>query len=61
MWDVFVSYSTTDAGAAEQLNAWLRAQGVSTFFDRKDLAKGLRWILALEKAIQECGARRPAE
>src|SRR5271170_2812115 len=50
-YDVFVSYSRSDGGPATDLNTWLRAQGLRTFFDRSELSPGLRWIPALEDAI----------
>ena len=50
-YDVFVSYSRSDEVGAAELNGWLRAQGLSTFFDRSELHPGLRWVPALEDAI----------
>jgi hypothetical protein len=50
-YDVFVSYSRTDQALAGRLNDWLRAQGVRTFYDRHELAPGLPWVTALERAI----------
>jgi energy-coupling factor transporter ATP-binding protein EcfA2 len=49
--DVFLSYARSDSGAASELNAWLRGQGFRTFFDRRELSPGLRWVPALEEAI----------
>jgi TIR domain len=49
--DVFLSYSRSDGAAAAELNGWLRARGLRTFFDRSELRPGLRWIPALEEAI----------
>jgi WD40 repeat protein len=49
--DVFLSYSRSDGAAATELNGWLRARGLRTFFDRSELRPGLRWIPALEEAI----------
>src|SRR5271165_6297186 len=49
--DVFVSYARSDGDAAAELNGWLCAQGLSTFFDRSALRPGLRWVPALEEAI----------
>ena len=50
-YDVFLSYARTDAAPAQELAAQLRAHGLRTFFDRRELRPGLRWIAALEEAI----------
>ena len=50
-YDVFLSYARSDGDAAAELNGWLSAQGIKTFFDRKELSPGLRWVPALEDAI----------
>jgi energy-coupling factor transporter ATP-binding protein EcfA2 len=50
-YDVFLSYARDDTRAAAELNGWLRAQGLTTFFDRSALRPGLAWIPALEDAI----------
>ena len=55
-YDVFLSYARSDGAAAAELNGWLRAQGLRTFFDRTELKPGLRWIPALEDAIQRSRA-----
>jgi hypothetical protein len=49
--DVFLSYARSDGAAAKELNSWLCAHGLRTFFDRSELRSGLRWIPALEDAI----------
>src|SRR5262245_24066100 len=54
--DVFLSYARSDGAAAAQLNSWLRARGVRAFFDRSDLRPGLRWVPALEDAINRSDA-----
>jgi nucleotide-binding universal stress UspA family protein len=51
VYDVFVSYAHSDEAAAAELNGWLRAQGLRTFFDRRELRPGLPWVPALEDAI----------
>ena len=50
-YDVFISYAHSDGDVAAELNGWLGAQGLSTFFDRSALRPGLRWVPALEEAI----------
>ena len=50
-YDVFISYARSDSDVAAELNGWLIAQGVSTFFDRSALHPGLPWVPALEEAI----------
>jgi TPR repeat protein len=50
-YDVFLSYARSNGAAAAELNGWLGAQGINTFFDRKELSPGLRWVPALEDAI----------
>jgi energy-coupling factor transporter ATP-binding protein EcfA2 len=54
--DVFLSYAHRDEVEAAELNRWLRAQGLRTFFDRSELRPGLRWLPALEDAIGRSGA-----
>jgi hypothetical protein len=49
--DVFVSYSRADGRHAADIDSALRAQGLKTFFDRRNLAPGLPWVRALEQAI----------
>jgi hypothetical protein len=41
-YDVFVSYSRSDEVGAAELNGWLRAEGLSTFYDRSELRPGIR-------------------
>ncbi|VFU10524.1 conserved protein of unknown function [Methylocella tundrae] len=55
-YDVFLSYARSDGAAAAELNGWLSAQGLRTFFDRSELRPGLRWIPALEDAIGQSDA-----
>ncbi len=50
-YDVFISYAHSDCAAAADLNGWLSDHGVRTFFDRRELRAGLRWVPALEDAI----------
>ena len=50
-YDVLISYAHSDGAAATELNGWLTAQGLTTFFDRSALRPGLRWVPALADAI----------
>jgi energy-coupling factor transporter ATP-binding protein EcfA2 len=50
-YDVFVSYSRADGRHAAEIDSVLRANGLSSFFDRRILAPGLPWVRALEQAI----------
>jgi DNA-binding beta-propeller fold protein YncE len=49
--DVFVSYSRLDWRHATEIDSVLRAKGLKSFFDRRNLAPGLPWVRALEQAI----------
>jgi hypothetical protein len=46
-----VSYSRADWRHAADIDAVLRAKGLKSFFDRRNLAPGLRWVPGLEHAI----------
>jgi len=50
-YDVFVSYSRADWRHAADIDSVLRAKGLRSFFDRRNLAAGLPWVRALEQAI----------
>jgi energy-coupling factor transporter ATP-binding protein EcfA2 len=50
-YDVFVSYSRADWQHAAEIDSVLRANGLRSFFDRRNLAPGLPWVRALEQAI----------
>jgi hypothetical protein len=50
-YDVFISYSRLDSRHATELDSILRAKGLKSFFDRRNLAPGLPWVRALEQAI----------
>jgi TPR repeat protein len=50
-YDVFVSYARADSRRAAEIDSVLRAHGLKSFFDRRNLAPGLPWIRALEEAI----------
>jgi hypothetical protein len=54
--DALISYAHSDGGAAGELNGWLCAQGLSTFFDRRELRPGLSWVPAHEDAIGRSNA-----
>jgi hypothetical protein len=51
IYDVFVSYSRADSLHAKDIDSALRANGLKSFFDRRNLDPGLPWVRALEKAI----------
>jgi hypothetical protein len=50
-YDVFVSYSRGDSLHAKDIDSALCANGLKSFFDRRNLDPGLPWVRALEKAI----------
>src|SRR5262245_3844895 len=50
-YDVFLSYSRADWRHAADIDSVLRAKGLRSFFDRRNLAPGLPWVRALEQAI----------
>src|SRR5262249_19616492 len=50
-YDVFISYSRADSRHAAEIDSILRANGLRSFFDRRNLAPGLPWVRALEQAI----------
>jgi len=54
-YDVFVSYSRLDSRHAMEIDSILRAKGLKSFFDRRNLSPGLPWVRALEQAI--CAAK----
>jgi TIR domain len=52
--DVFLSYSRSDAAAAGQLVQALRARGLKVFFDRDYLTPGQQWPELLEASLRGC-------
>jgi hypothetical protein len=62
--DVFISYSRSDAAVVERLAGLLRSQprepgsgdNLRVFFDRDYLAAGQSWPERLEKQLADCGA-----
>jgi TPR repeat protein/energy-coupling factor transporter ATP-binding protein EcfA2 len=50
-YDVFVSYSRADGRHAAEIDSALRGNGLSSFFDRRNLAPGLPWVRALEQVV----------
>jgi hypothetical protein len=50
-YDVFVSYSRADSRHAAEIDSVLRANGLRSFFDRRNLALGQPRVPALEQAI----------
>jgi TIR domain len=55
-YDVFVSYSRADWRHAADIDSVLRAKGLKSFVDCRNLAPGLPWVRALEQTI---GAAKP--
>ena len=55
-YDVFVSYARADWRHAADIDSELRARGLKSFFDRRNLPKGLSWVRALEQAISAAKA-----
>ena len=55
-YDVFVSYSRVDWRHAAEIDSVLRAKGLRSFFDHRNLAPGLPWVRALEQAIGAANA-----
>jgi WD40 repeat protein len=55
-YDVFISYSRADSRHAAEIDAVLCANGLRSFFDRRNLAPGLPWVRALEQAISAAKA-----
>jgi hypothetical protein len=49
--DVFVSYARVDWSHATDIDSFLRARRLSSFFDRRNLSPGLPWVRGLEKAL----------
>ena len=55
-YDVFISYSRADAKHAAEIDSFLRASGLTAFIDSRELAPGLPWVPALERAINAAKA-----
>ena len=55
-YDVFISYSRADSRHAAEIDSILRAKGLRSFFDRRNLATGLSSVRALEQAISAAKA-----
>jgi hypothetical protein len=49
-YDVFISYARADWRHAADIDSVLRARGITSFFDRRNLPPGLPWVRELEKA-----------
>ncbi len=54
--DVFISYARVDSRHAADIDSVLRARGLTSFFDRRNLPPGLPWVRELEKAINAAKA-----
>ena len=55
-YDVFISYSRADAKHAAEIDSFLRANGLASFIDSRELAPGLPWVPALERAMNAAKA-----
>lgn len=54
--DVFVSYAREDESFVVQLVEFLKAAGVTVWFDREQLSPGLRWEEVVEREIRDVRA-----
>jgi hypothetical protein len=54
--DVFISYARVDGRHAAEIDSVLRARGLTSFFDRRNLSPGLPWVRGLEKALNAAKA-----
>lgn len=52
--DIFLSYSSDEAGLAEQMVYRLRAEGHEVFFDRQSLPPGEAYDARIRNAIEAC-------
>jgi hypothetical protein len=55
-YDVFVSYSRADSRHAADIDSVLRAKGLKSFFDRRNLSPGLPWVRTVEQVISAAKA-----
>lgn len=54
MYDVFISYSSTDQKVVEALSHYLEERGVRCFVAYRDIPPGTVWAGAITKAIENC-------
>ena len=54
--DVFLSYSRNDLGAATPLRDQLQADGLTVFHDQEAIRKGELWLDRLQTTIEACGS-----
>jgi hypothetical protein len=54
--DVFVSYARADWRHATDIDSILRARGLTSFFDRRNLPLGMPWVRELEKGLNAAKA-----
>ena len=50
--DLFLSYHNTDRASVREFQQLLKARGVSTFLDKRNLTPGMPWPQELEKALE---------
>ena len=55
-YDVFISYSRADAKHAAHIDSFLRANGLSSFIDNRELEPGRLWVPGLERAMNSAKA-----
>ena len=55
-YDVFISYSRADAKPAAHIDSFLRANGLSSFIDNRELEPGRLWVPGLERAMNSAKA-----
>jgi hypothetical protein len=53
---IFISYARKNEEFAKKLSTYLNEIGISTWFDRKDIAAATRWEDEIYKGISNCAA-----
>ena len=55
-YDTFISYSHADAKHAAHIDSFLRANGLTSFIDNRELEPGRLWVPGLERAMNSAKA-----